>query len=252
MTSIGIHQHQSILELKLQRVERKNAFTHEMYSTLAQALRAADENPEIKVVILSGDGGNFSSGNDLQDFLSSPPQSFDAPVFQFLLAISELKKIILCAVDGYAVGIGTTLLLHADFVYASPQAQFSVPFLNLGLTPEAASSLLLPQLVGYRKANELLLLGETLPATEAKALGLVNELVEAEQLAAYVRGKAEILAKKPKQALLSSKALLKKPYRELIAQTLREEGKTFMQGLTSPETKEAIQSFFAKKAKASV
>jgi enoyl-CoA hydratase/carnithine racemase len=237
----------SVLELVLDRPERKNAFTNAMYTKLAEELNQAAQKAEVAAVLLRGEGGNFSSGNDLKDFLESPPSGTDAPVFHFLSAMATFPKPIVCAVEGFAVGIGTTLLLHADIVYAADTARFQLPFINLGLVPEGGSSLLLPRIAGSKAAHELLLFGEAFDAEAALRHGLINQIIEQPRLIEFARQRTQLLASKPRTAVLESKALLKKSQEQELLHHMRVEGDVFIKRLRSPETAQAIQAFFAKK-----
>jgi len=237
----------AVLELVIDRPERKNAFTNAMYSQLAEELTKAAASDEIAVVLFYGEAGNFSSGNDLKDFLNEPPTGPVAPVFDFLIALATFPKPILCAVDGFAVGIGTTMLLHADIVYASNIARFQLPFVNLGLVPEAGASLLLPRVAGSKAANELLMFGEAFDAETALRYGIINKIIEQGQLLEWSRARAQTLASKPRAALQEAKSLMKKTHEIELLKQIRLEGDAFVQRLSSPETKQAIQAFFARK-----
>lgn len=247
MSSISQELTNGILKLGLNRPERKNAITAEMYSGLAEALAGAEADPRVRVILIHGTPGVFTAGNDIQDFLSNPPTGESSPVFRFLQTISHAAKPIVAAVDGVAVGIGTTLLLHCDLVYASPESKFQLPFVNLGLVPEAASSLLLPQLAGYQRAAELLLLGEMFSAQTAKEMGLVNALISANELMNHAVGVAAKLAEKPAKALRLTKQLMKQNRLPAIAQSMKAEGELFIQQLASLEAKEAFTAFMEKR-----
>ncbi|HYX34486.1 MAG TPA: enoyl-CoA hydratase-related protein [Oligoflexus sp.] len=249
MSTIGIRSVVvgSVLELVLDRPERKNAFTSAMYSKLTEELNQAAQRKEIATVLIHGEGGNFSSGNDLKDFLETPPSGTDAPVFHFLTAIATFPKPIVCAVEGFAVGIGTTMLLPADIAYAADTARFQLPFINLGLVPEGGSSLLLPRLAGSKAAHEMLLFGEPFDAHAALQYGLINQIVEQSKLLEFARQRAQLLATKPRAAVLEAKALLKKSSEPELLNHMRVEGEAFIKRLRSPETTAAIQGFFARK-----
>ncbi|MES2745842.1 MAG: enoyl-CoA hydratase [Bdellovibrionota bacterium] len=244
---IQIQENEGILEIVISRPERKNAFTAEMYAAFAGTLRAAADADRIKVVILSGQGGNYSTGNDLKDFLEAPPTSEKDPVFQFLRAIAEFPKPLIAAVEGFAVGVGMTMLLHADLVYATPSAKFQLPFTNLGLVPEAGSSYLLPLLVGHLKASELCLLGEAIDAETALKLGVVNDLVSPEELMNVARAKAKIIALKPGFAIQQTKLLLKGAHMSPLLVQMKKEENLFLKLLKSPEAIEFIKGFFSRK-----
>lgn len=243
----SIESEGAVLTITLNRPARKNALTLAMYDQLTASLKRAIDDPEIRAVILRGAEGSFTSGNDLMDFMKSPPQSIDTPVFHFLKALLTFPKPLIAAVSGPAIGIGTTLLLHCDFVYADEHAIFQLPFIRLGLVPEAGASLLLPRLAGHRRAAELLMLGEKFSATEALEIGLINERVESDQLFERAHERAEALSKLPPEAMRQTKELLKAPLREELTGVMLREGEVFMNRLTSPETAEAIQAFFMKR-----
>lgn len=244
---IQLQENEGILEITISRPERKNAFTAEMYAALAEALQSASTKDSVKVVLLTGAGGTYSTGNDLQDFLQSPPTGEKDPVFRFLRGIAQFPKPLIAAVDGFAVGVGMTMLLHCDLVYATPAAKFQLPFTNLGLVPEAGSSYLLPLLVGHLKASELCLLGDAIDGQTALGLKLVNELVASDSLLDHARSKARIIAQKPSVAIQQTKALLKGPkVTTLIEQMIKEEA-LFINLLKSPEAIEYIKGFFSRK-----
>ncbi len=236
----------AVLVLTLSRPEKKNALTRAMYAALADALDAAAADAAVRVVILAGDGGSFTAGNDLGDFLLDPPTGADSPVFQFLRAVSTFPKPLLAAVDGPAVGIGTTVLLHCDLAYASPASRFRLPFVDLGLVPEAASSLLLPLAAGDKRAAELLLFGEAFSADAAREAGIVNEVVDDPLARAMER--AQALAAKPPAALRQAKALLRRAQAGAVQETIVHEGTLFVERLASPEAQEAFSAFFEKRA----
>jgi enoyl-CoA hydratase/carnithine racemase len=236
----------AILILRFNRADKKNAITAAMYSAKAEALKAADNDPSVRVVIITGAGDAFTAGNDLKDFAENPPKNSDAPVFQFMDALANFKKPVIAAVNGVAVGIGTTLLLHCDLAYAVPTAKFALPFVNLALVPEFGSSLMLERFVGLRKAQELLLTGETFTADVAHNIGLISALVSAEELLATAKAKAALLAAKPPSALRQTKALLRGDIADVKAR-IGAEAKVFGERLQSAELQEAVSAFFAKR-----
>jgi len=236
-----------ILTVSFNRAERRNAITAAMYADLAQAFQRAHDDAAVRVVVIQGDAGCFTSGNDLEDFIANPPRGEDMPVFRFLRAISTCPKPVVAAVAGPAVGIGTTLLLHCDLVIAADNARFSVPFVPLGLCPEAGSSLLLPQLLGWKRAAEMLLLGEPLDAPAALAQGLVNRVVAPAELLAAAQALAARLAALPAASVRESKRLMKLDLAPAIAQRMAEEGKIFAQRLHSPEAREAFSAFMGRR-----
>ncbi|KAF1030312.1 MAG: 2,3-dehydroadipyl-CoA hydratase [Burkholderia plantarii] len=237
-----------VLTITIARPAKKNAITAAMYQAMADALAAAEGDSAVRVILIRGSEGNFSAGNDLEDFMSSPPNSPDAPVFQFLNRISTAAKPIVAAVPGIAVGVGVTLLLHCDLVYAADTAKLSLPFTQLGLCPEAASSLLLPRLAGHQIAAEKLLLGEPFDALEAHRIGIVNRVLPAAELDAFAARQADKLAGLPASSLRLTKALIKRSGSAVeVAQRMEEEARHFGAMLRAPEAREAIGAFFEKR-----
>lgn len=245
-SKVLVSQADGVLELTLNRPDKKNALDIEMYEALTVALLDGLADPTVRVVLFAGAGGAFTSGNDLVDFMQSPPTSESSPVMRFLSTIATYPKPMVAAVQGAAVGIGTTLLLHCDLAYASETALFKMPFVQLGLVPEAGSSLLVPALVGHRRATELLVLGEKFGADEALRMGFVNAVVPTAELLATARTGAARLAALPPEAVRQTKALLRAAYPSL-KETLSREGATFIDRLGSPETAEAITAFLEKR-----
>ena len=194
MSHILTRTEDAVARIEIDRPEKKNALTADMYQAMADALKAAEADSKVRAILIQGKADLFTAGNDLQDFLDHPPRDDARPVFQFLYAISRAEKPVVAAVAGAAVGIGTTMLLHCDLVYAAPNARLQLPFVNLGLIPEAGSSLLLPALVGYQRAAGLLLLGEPFGAQQAKEYGLVTEVVAEERLLGFALEQARKLA----------------------------------------------------------
>ncbi len=241
------HSAQGVLTIALNRPEKKNAITSAMYQTMADALADAQGDAAVRAILIRGGQDAFSAGNDLEDFMKSPPTSEDAPVLQFLKRISEAEKPIVASVAGVAVGIGTTLLLHCDLVYASDSAMFSLPFSQLGLCPEAASSLLLPRLAGYPLAAEKLLLGEAFDAREAHRMGIVNRLLPAGEVDAFAYAQAVKLAALPASSLRVTKMLMKRASGQEIAERMKEEVVHFGKMLLAPEAREAMMAFFQKR-----
>ncbi len=235
-----------ILTLRMNRPAKKNALNLEMYEALGQALEDADKNPDVRVVVITGVGDSFCAGNDLKDFTDNPPTSKNSPVVKFLNAISSTKVPVVAAVNGTAVGIGVTMLLHCDFVYVSKTATLSLPFVDLGLVPEAAASMLLPKLAGQARAAELLMLGEPFTPQAALDMGLANALCEPEDLEATALKTAKKLAAKPRDALLHTKALLRREF-ESVAKRIEKEGEIFKECLVSPDAKEALAAFREKR-----
>ncbi len=236
-----------VLEIRIERPERKNALRQAMYSALTEALNAGEADPNVRVMLITGTEDCFTAGNDMEDFLNNPATDEDTPVMRFLNLLPVLTKPLMAAVNGPAVGVGTTLLLHCDLVYLGADARLQLPFVNLGLCPEAGSSLLLPQIVGYQRAAELLLLGEAFGADKARELGLANDVFASADYQHRAREKAHQLAKQPAAAVRLTKHLLKQHQREQLQQQMAEEGKAFGERLTSPEAREAIQAFMEKR-----
>ena len=236
-----------VLRVQFNRADKKNAITAAMYHALAHALRHAERDSAVRVALVHGAPDVFTAGNDLHDFLAGPPRSNDAPGFQFLRAIHEFPKPLVAAVSGFAVGIGTTMLLHCDLVYCAPGTRFSLPFVTLGLCPEAGSSFLLPRLAGYQKAAELLMLGEPFAAETAKEIGLVNAIVPADALIATAAAAAKKLAAKPAASLRETKMLMKHGINEAVRLARGDESEAFRERLDSPEAKEAFTAFLEKR-----
>jgi enoyl-CoA hydratase/carnithine racemase len=236
-----------ICHVELARPEKKNALTTAMYAGLESALAAADADPAVRVILLSGAGGNFTAGNDLHDFLANPPRDADAPVFRFIQRLPALEKPLVAAVEGVAIGVGTTLLLHCDLIYAGAGARFALPFTSLGLTPEAASSLLLPLRAGYARAAELLMLGEPFSAEVAQQLGIVNGVFPDGDVLDNAKERCRKLAGLPAASLRLTKQLLKRSQQDLVRETMDVEAGIFRQRLDSPEAKEAFSAFLEKR-----
>jgi enoyl-CoA hydratase/carnithine racemase len=237
-----------VLRLQINRPEKKNALSLAMYDDMASALSGADRDPKVRVVLIHGHPDVFSAGNDLQDFMSSPPAGDDSPVARFIAAISTATKPIVAAVAGPAVGIGTTMLLHCDLVYAAENTRFQTPFVNLGLLPEAGSSLLLAAQIGYRRAAEFLLFGEPFSAATALQCGLVTELAaDGEAALNAAKTAAGKLAAKPPAALRLTKKLMKQNGAQAVARQIKDETDGFVEQLHSPEAAEAFKAFFEKR-----
>ena len=236
-----------ICEIRFNRSKRKNALTLDMYESMATTINEADQNSEVRVLLFTAEGDAFTAGNDLMDFMKSPPKDLDTPVFRFLKALTTFSKPILAAVNGAAVGIGTTMLLHCDLVYAAHSAKFQLPFIRLGLVPEAGASLLIPHMLGQRKAAELLMLGERFSAEQAESYGIINQSVDPEKLYEIVMTKAQSLAELPPIAMRQTKSLLKRVHSSELESAMATEGEVFIKRLNSPETNEAIQAFFEKR-----
>jgi len=244
---IGAATDGAVRVLTIDRPEKKNAFTGAMYAALTDELVAADADPAVRAIVLQGAGGAFTAGNDLQDFLASPPSGDDSPVVRFLCTLPRLATPLVAGVEGPAVGVGCTLLLHCDLVYASEDARFALPFVNLGLCPEAASSLLLPRLAGLQRASELLLLGEPFDAARAHEVGIVNEVLPRGAVQARARERARALASRPPAALRATRALVRAGLQQAVEDRLRAELRVFAERLSSPEAREAFTAFLEKR-----
>jgi enoyl-CoA hydratase/carnithine racemase len=237
-----------IARLELSRPEKRNALTGEMYRALADALQGADADPQVRAVLLHGRPDCFCSGNDMRDFLERDPHDADPPAFRFLTRIAGTRKPIVAAVGGPAVGIGTTMLLHCDLVYAAPGARFQLPFAALGLVPEAASSLLLPAIAGQLRAAELMLLAQPFDAEKALGAGIVTEVVPEAALLSHATAAAARLASLPPGSVRLTKELLKRATAQAVAERMEEERRLFIDRLASEEAKEAITAFLEKRA----
>jgi enoyl-CoA hydratase/carnithine racemase len=239
-----------IASIEIHRPEKKNALTGEMYDAMSEAFLRADGDAGVHVVLLHGQVDCFTSGNDLADFVAAGQAQgagVPSPASRFLGVIRAARKPVVAAVGGVAVGIGTTMLLHCELVYAAPNARFQMPFVPLGLAPEGGSSLLLPMVAGYQRAAELLLLGRPFGAERAAAAGLVNEVVPAERLLAHAREAALAVAALPVESVRITKEWLKRPYAAALEERMAEEIRVFGERLHSPEAKAAMGAFFQRK-----
>lgn len=241
---IKIEQNEQILTLTLNRAEKRNALNDAMYGTLAGALETADTDPDVHAVLFGADGENFTAGNDLSDF--AKPDASPANVFRFLRALTNAAKPLVAAVQGKAVGIGTTMLLHCDYTVLAEEAELSTPFVNLGLVPEAGSSLLLPSRIGHARAFAMLALGEPVKAQQALDWGLANKIVPHAALQQTALAVARRLAAQPPEALLITKKLMR-PAAQISAQ-IELENKKFVERLRSAEAREAFSAFFERRA----
>ena len=233
--------------LRFDRPEKKNAITAVMYAALTRALNDAAADDAVHVVLLMGSQGSFTAGNDLKDFRDNPPEGEDSAVFRLLEALRTFPKPLVAAVDGVAIGIGTTLLLHCDLVYASERARFQMPFINLAVTPEGASSYLLPRVVGIQRASEWLFFGEAFGAEEARTAGMINAVVPASELEPFARAKCAVLAAKVPGALQAAKELLRGHERAAVGAAMSREGAEFMSRIGSPEAVAVLARFLAPK-----
>src|SRR5580698_2185267 len=237
----------NVLRVQLNRPSKKNAMTLAMYASVADELDRADKNDDVRAVLVHGAGDSFTAGNDLADFTKHPPGPGDSPQSRFLDALIRFSKPLIAAVHGFAVGGGLTMLLHFDFVYAGESARFQIPFINLALVPELASSYTLPREIGYLRAAELIFLGEPFSAARANELGLVTAVVQDQDVRAKAGEIAMNLARKPAEALRACKKLLKAPDRESIDQAVSRELSEFATRVRSAEAKEAFVAFLEKR-----
>ena len=244
---ILVHVEAGVMTITFNRVEKKNSISSAMYGTMADALVQADSSSVVRVVVFQGHEAVFCAGNDIEDFLKVPSTSQESPVMRFLYAISSFTKPLIVSVCGPAVGVGTTMLLHCDLVYAGDNAAFSMPFVNLGLCPEAASSMLVPQMLGYHRAAEALLLGEPFMAEAALEVGLVNRVLPPLEANNYAQAIARKLAAKPVSSLIETKRLMKKGQSALVTQCIGDEAKSFGRMLREPAAKEAFGAFLEKR-----
>jgi enoyl-CoA hydratase/carnithine racemase len=244
-SEILTHVEAGVMTITLNRLERKNSITGAMYAAVSDALARAESDAAVRVVVLQGHETVFSAGNDIGDFQKPPTGEF--PATRFLRAIATFPKPLIAAVCGPAVGVGTTMLLHCDLVYAGDNAAFSLPFVNLGLCPEAASSLLLPQMLGAHRAAEALLLGEPFMAEAALEVGLVNRVVPPTEANGVAQAAARKLASKPISALVETKRLMKKGQQQLVLQQMADENASFARMLGEPAAREAFTAFMEKR-----
>jgi enoyl-CoA hydratase/carnithine racemase len=237
-----------IQTIRFARSDKKNALTSAMYAAMVEALQRGDSSPQIGAHLLAGSGGVFSAGSDIAEFMERAKGNagLSGPVLDFIRLLPRVTKPLIAAVDGLAVGIGTTMLLHCDLVYASPQATFRTPFLDLGLMPEAGSSLLAPLRMGHARAFELLVLGETFNAERAREAGLINAVVPAEQLETTARAAAKRLVAKPPEALALARNLMRGDV-DAVAARIDTEAAAFLTRLKSPEAREAFAAFLEKR-----
>lgn len=245
--AVRFHISERVATIAFNRPEKKNAITAAMYHSLAEALQQAGADSAVRVIVITGDGGAFTAGNDLADFLQRPPQGEGSPVAQFMTALRTTTKPVVAAVPGLAIGIGTTLLMHCDLVYAAQEAKFAMPFAQLGLCPEFASSVLLPRLAGYQRAAEKLLLGDAFDAAEAERMGLVNRVLPAPELMPFVDQQVARLAALPAESLRITKQLMRADLQTPVAAAMLTELQHFMRLLDGPAAKEAFSAFLDKR-----
>ena len=241
-----------VATIEIARPEKKNALTVAMYQAMADAINAAREDAAVRAVLITGQPGIFTSGNDIEDFMSRSAAAsgdpMDSPVFRFMRALIDCDKPVVAAVTGAAIGIGTTMLLHCDFVYVSDEARLAMPFVALGLVPEFSSSLLVPQLMGHRRAAEKILTGDPFTGEQAVDCGLANAVLPAGEVVSHARRVAERFNQLPPGAVREAKQLMRAPQRELILNTIQTEAEIFGRRLKSPEAIEAFQAFFQKRS----
>ena len=243
-----------VLTIEIARPEKKNALTQAMYSAMADALVAANTDAGVRAVLITGQPGVFTSGNDIEDFMQRPPAGGEGdegapmpPVIRFMHALMDCEKPVVAAVTGAAVGIGTTMLLHCDLVSVSDESRLAMPFVGLGLVPEYASSLLLPALLGHAKAAEKLMLGEPFSGSDAVDCGLANAVLPAAEVVNHARRMAERFNNLPPQAVRETKRLMREPQKARIREVMAAESALFGARLRSPEAMEAFQAFFQKR-----
>ena len=243
---IIVTREKSALCIQIYHPEKKNAFTPEMYEAMATAIRNGDADDAIRVIVLHGVDGCFTSGNDLKNLRNGPSPDRIYPHNLYIDALYHAQKPVIAAVSGISLGIGTIMLFHCDFVYATPDARFSLPFVNLGLSPEGGTSYILPHLIGYQKAAEVILLGEKFDSQFAERIGLVNAVVPAEELLDKALETAARLAEKSPESLRSAKMLLKQGMRDAVTTAMSRELDLFNERLASPDVAAAIDQFFKK------
>lgn len=247
MMEIATSTQGQTLVIRLNRPEKMNAITREMYAGLAARLNEAAEDESIRCVLITSEGEHFTAGNDIRDFMSNPPTEEDSGVAKFLGSLLEFPKPLLAAVKGNAVGVGTTMLLHCDVVVAAPSANFSMPFTSLGLVPEAGSTKLFPELVGYQRAAKIFMTGESFGAQAALEMGLIASIdSDAERAALAI---AQQISEQPPKAIMNTKALMKAGSHDAVAEVMRAEFQLFALALQSEEAADAFMKFMAKKGK---
>jgi len=252
MSDIVTERTGSVLDIRLNRPAKKNAMTSSMYATMADVLDQAAGDDQVRAVLWHGAGDSFSAGNDLEDFVKNPPGPGESPQARLMRALIDFEKPLVAAVHGLAIGGGTTMLAHCDFVYAAESTRFQLPFVNLALVPEFGSSYLLPLRCGYLGAAELILLGQPFDASRAAALGLATRVVPDQQVLAIARDTAQKLAENPAGALQACKRLMRRAVREPLEQAMQLENVEFAAQVRSAEAKQAFTAFLAKRRPAPV
>ena len=236
-----------VATVEIARPEKKNAITQAMYQQMADAINAAAADASVRAVLITGQPGIFTSGNDIEDFMQRPPGNLESPAFVFMKALMGCEKPVIAAVTGAAIGIGTTMLLHCDFVYVSDEARLAMPFVSLGLVPEFASSLIVPQLMGNARAAEKILLGDPFTGADAVEVGIANAVLPANEVVNHARRIAERFNALPPGAVRDTKRLMRRARSQAALETIGVEGKVFAERLQSPEAKEAFSAFFQKR-----
>ena len=244
---ILVSKQQGILRIEFNRPDKKNSITAAMYQMMADAIKDGEEDTAVRVILFCGKLEVFSAGNDLEDFMNNKEDVADRPVAQFMRNLGMASKPVIAAVSGMAIGIGVTMLLHCDQIYAAEHTKFSMPFTKLGLCPEFASSKLLPEMIGYNRTAELLLFGESFSAEQAFDMGLVNKVLPAADLMTYAYAQAAKLVVLPASSLRTTKRLIKARHADAVIAQMLEEGNHFSAMLQSPEAKEAFAAFFERR-----
>lgn len=248
MSHVEVERKGAVLLVAINRPEKRNALTGEMYSALAESFDRAQLEQEVRIILLYGKGDAFTAGNDLVDFMHTPWKGQETPpAVRFIRAVAKAEKPVVAAVHGVAVGVGTTILLHCDFVYAAAGTKLMMPFVNLGIVPEAGSTVLLPLAAGYQRAAELLMLGEPFSAEKGVEAGIINAVFEPDALLGRAMETAQKLADKPTEALLACKRLLRRTYAQQVDRAIAEEVSIIAERLDSPETREALLAFVEKR-----
>jgi enoyl-CoA hydratase/carnithine racemase len=245
--SIKTETTEGVARIEIARPEKKNALTVAMYQQMADAIAAAHDDGSVRAIVIHGQADIFTAGNDLEDFMKNPPTGMDAPVFQFMMALGMAEKPVVAAVNGAAVGIGTTMLAHCDLAYCADNAMFSMPFVSLGLCAEFGSSLLVPLAAGYRKAAEKLLLGEPMSAEEALEMKLVNRILPPNEVLDYAIKQARRFNNLPPTSVRETKRLMKAGWKSVTEKIIADEAQTFARMLKSAEAKEAFSAFFERR-----
>jgi enoyl-CoA hydratase/carnithine racemase len=246
--TIRIETINGVARIEIARPEKKNALTVAMYQAMADAIAAANDDGQVRSLLIHGQKDIFTAGNDLEDFMKNPPAGLDAPVFQFMQALGYCEKPVVVAVNGAAVGIGTTMLMHSDLVYCADNAMFSMPFVSLGLCAEFASSVLVSMNAGYHKAVEKLLLADPISAEEALEMKIVNRILPPAEVLDYAIRQAERFNRLPPASVRETKRLMKASWRSMVEKIIVEEAKSFSAMLRQPEAKEAFTAFYERRA----